>query len=125
VLAVTNGAGKSSIAGAMLIEEGVEYFNPDEAAELIRVANPGITLDEAQSAAWDEGRRLLERAINERLNYPLDHARRRQELRSASGMSVSLTSNCTLRVCVRVPRRAATTFLKKEFVSDTHGASSI
>jgi len=36
VLAATNGAGKSSIAGAMLIEEGVDYFNPDEAAELIR-----------------------------------------------------------------------------------------
>ena len=34
VLAGTNGAGKSSIAGAMLIEEGVEYFNPDQAAEL-------------------------------------------------------------------------------------------
>lgn len=52
VLAGTNGAGKSSIAGAMLIEKGVEYFNPDEAAELIRLANPGITLEEAQSAAW-------------------------------------------------------------------------
>ena len=69
VLAGTNGAGKSSIAGAMLIEEGVEYFNPDEAAELIRVANPGITLEESQSAAWNEGRRLLERAINEGLDY--------------------------------------------------------
>jgi predicted ABC-type ATPase len=72
VLAVTNGAGKSSIAGAMLIEEGVEYFNPDEGAELIRVANPGITLEESQSAAWDEGRRLLERAINERLDYAFE-----------------------------------------------------
>lgn len=72
VLAGTNGAGKSSIAGAMLIEEGVEYFNPDEAAELIRVANPGITLQEAQSAAWDEGRRLLERAIDERLDYAFE-----------------------------------------------------
>lgn len=72
VLAGTNGAGKSSIAGAMLIEEGVEYFNPDEAAELIRVANPGITLEESQSAAWDEGRRLLERAINERLDYAFE-----------------------------------------------------
>jgi hypothetical protein len=39
----------------MLIEEGVEYFNPYEAAELIRAANPGITLEESQSAAWDEG----------------------------------------------------------------------
>jgi predicted ABC-type ATPase len=72
VLAGTNGAGKSSIAGAMLIEEGVEYFNPDEAAELIRVANPGITLEQSQSAAWDEGRRLLERAINERLDYAFE-----------------------------------------------------
>jgi predicted ABC-type ATPase len=72
VLAGTNGAGKSSIAGAMLIEEGVEYFNPDEAAELIRAANPGITTEEAQSAAWDEGRRLLERAINERLDYAFE-----------------------------------------------------
>jgi len=72
VLAGTNGAGKSSIAGAMLIEEGVEYFNPDEAAELIRVANPGITLEESQSAAWDEGKRLLERAINERLDYAFE-----------------------------------------------------
>ena len=72
VLAGTNGAGKSSIAGAMLIEEGIEYFNPDEAAELIRVANPGITLEESQSAAWDEGRRLLERAINERLDYAFE-----------------------------------------------------
>src|SRR5687767_15894566 len=56
----------------MLIEEGVEYFNPDEAAELIRGANPGMRLEESQSAAWDEGRRLLERAINERLDYALE-----------------------------------------------------
>ena len=56
----------------MLIAEGVEYFNPDQAAELIRVANPGITLEESQSVAWDEGRRLLERAINERLDYAFE-----------------------------------------------------
>src|SRR6185295_8261478 len=56
----------------MLIEASVEYFNPDEAAELIRAANPGITLEESQSAAWDEGRRLLERAINERLDYAFE-----------------------------------------------------
>ena len=72
VLAGTNGAGKSSIAGAMLTEEGVDYFNPDDAVELIRVANPGITLEESQSVAWDEGRRLLERAINERLDYAFE-----------------------------------------------------
>ena len=58
-------------AGAMLIEKGVEYFNPDEAAELIRVANHSIRLEESQSAAWTKGR-LLERAINERLEYAFE-----------------------------------------------------
>jgi predicted ABC-type ATPase len=31
-----------------------------------------ITLEKSQSAAWDEGRRLLERAINERLHYAFE-----------------------------------------------------
>lgn len=68
VLAGTNGAGKSSIWGAMLIEQGAEYFNPDESAKRIRAANPELTQEEAQSAAWHEGRRSLERAIAERLD---------------------------------------------------------
>jgi predicted ABC-type ATPase len=72
VLAGTNGAGKSSIGGAMLIEQGVEYFNPDDAAARIREANPQITQEQAQSAAWHEGRRLLERAITERLDYAFE-----------------------------------------------------
>ena len=72
VLAGTNGAGKSSIAGAMLIEQGVEYFNPDAAAALIANANPGIALEGAQSTAWYEGRRLLERAIAERLDFAFE-----------------------------------------------------
>jgi len=63
VLAGTNGAGKSSIAGAAIRAQGAEYFNPDEAAALIRAANSGITLPQANSAAWNQGRRLLERAI--------------------------------------------------------------
>lgn len=72
VLAGTNGAGKSSIGGAMLVSQGVPYFNPDEAAARIRAANPGLPLTDAQSAAWLEGRRLLERAIAERLNYAFE-----------------------------------------------------
>lgn len=72
VLAGTNGAGKSSIAGAMLVAHGVKYFNPDEAAALIAEANPGITLKEAQSAAWHEGKRLLERAIADRLDFTFE-----------------------------------------------------
>ena len=72
VLAGTNGAGKSSIGGAMLMYQGVNYFNPDDAAALIVNANPGIELTKAQSVAWHEGTRLLERAIAERLDYAFE-----------------------------------------------------
>jgi predicted ABC-type ATPase len=72
VLAGANGAGKSSIAGAMFRQEGVEYFNPDEVARRIRSNNPGITPIEANSAAWHTGRRLLERAISDRCHFAFE-----------------------------------------------------
>jgi predicted ABC-type ATPase len=72
VLAGTNGAGKSSIGGAAFRERGADYFNPDEAARAIRDKNPGITLGEANSAAWFQGKRLLERAIRERLDFAFE-----------------------------------------------------
>ena len=72
VLAGTNGAGKSSIAGAMLLRRRVEYFDPDEAARRILAANPGVSQTQANGAAWHEGRRLLERAIAERLDFAFE-----------------------------------------------------
>jgi len=72
VLAGTNGAGKSSIAGAMFQQAGVEYFDPDGAARLILDRNPGASQAEANSAAWEQGRRLLERAIAERLTFAFE-----------------------------------------------------
>lgn len=72
VLAGTNGAGKSSIVGVMFLEHGVEYFNPDTAARRILSASPGITQVAANSAAWHEGKRLLERAIAERLDFAFE-----------------------------------------------------
>ncbi|MDP2997788.1 MAG: zeta toxin family protein [Bryobacterales bacterium] len=72
VLAGANGAGKSSLAGAMFLAQGAEYFNPDDAASLLLSANPGITQAEANSVAWRQGRRLLELAIAERLNFALE-----------------------------------------------------
>jgi predicted ABC-type ATPase len=65
VLAGTNGAGKSSLAGAAFLRAGVEYFNPDQAARLILARNAGLDQAGANSAAWHQGRRLLERAIAE------------------------------------------------------------
>jgi predicted ABC-type ATPase len=72
VLAGTNGAGKSSIAGAMFRQAGAEYFNPDEAARLIRARDPGLTRAQANGAAWCAGVRLLERAIAERRAFAFE-----------------------------------------------------
>jgi predicted ABC-type ATPase len=72
VLAGTNGAGKSSIAGAAIRERGSDYFNPDEATRLILEANPGIDLREANSQAWLQGKRLLEKAIASRKEFAFE-----------------------------------------------------
>jgi len=72
VLAGTNGAGKSSIAGAMFRHKGADYFNPDEAAQRILAANPALAREQANGAAWNEGRRLLERAIDERRSFAFE-----------------------------------------------------
>src|SRR5438552_344068 len=56
----------------MLLQRGVQHFDPDTAARLIASRNPGISQLEANSAAWREGRRLLERAIAERLDFALE-----------------------------------------------------
>lgn len=69
VLAGTNGAGKSSVGGAAIREKGADYFNPDEATRRIRSSNPSISERNANIAAWQEGRRLLERAIAKRLVF--------------------------------------------------------
>jgi predicted ABC-type ATPase len=58
--------------GAMLLEKDIVYFNPDEAATRIRSVNPGMTQTEANSAAWYEGKRLLERAIRERSDFAFE-----------------------------------------------------
>jgi predicted ABC-type ATPase len=72
VLAGVNGAGKSSIGGAAMRAFGADYYNPDEAAARIRAANPGMTQAEANGVAWHQGRRLLERAIAERLDFAFE-----------------------------------------------------
>ena len=72
VLAGANGAGKSSLAGSWLVRRGAEYFNPDEAARRILSAHPGMTLTKANSQAWNHGKRLLERAIAERLDFAFE-----------------------------------------------------
>ena len=56
----------------MFRQAGADYFNPDEATARILAANPGISTADANSAAWHQGKRLLERAIAERLDFPFE-----------------------------------------------------
>ena len=75
VLAGCNGAGKSSIGGGALRQSGSEFFNPDEAALRIAAANtrkPPLTQATVNAAAWNEGRRLLQRAIDERAVFAFE-----------------------------------------------------
>jgi predicted ABC-type ATPase len=72
VLAGTDGAGKSAVAGEALRQAGGEYFNPDEATERIRRRDPHLSLDEANARAWRLSRRLLRLAIRQRLRYAFE-----------------------------------------------------
>ncbi|PJB39252.1 MAG: ZTL protein [Deltaproteobacteria bacterium CG_4_9_14_3_um_filter_63_12] len=72
VLAGTNGAGKSSIGGALLRHRHGDYFNPDEATRRIMEGNVGMSLNEANSLAWHEGKRLLEEAIEHRKHFAFE-----------------------------------------------------
>lgn len=71
VLAGVNGAGKSSVAGPILRQRNLNYFNPDEAAARIR-EELGCSVDEANGYAWREGRRILEKTISERVNHAFE-----------------------------------------------------
>jgi predicted ABC-type ATPase len=72
VLAGVNGAGKSSIGGATFREFGTDYYNPDEAARMLMAQDPLLVQAEANSAAWNAGVRLLERAIKGRLDFAFE-----------------------------------------------------
>jgi predicted ABC-type ATPase len=73
VLAGVNGAGKSSIGGPLLQEEmGTEFFNPDAAAQVFLSAGLGMTPQEANAAAWEQGRRLLQTAMDERKDFAFE-----------------------------------------------------
>jgi len=72
VLAGVNGAGKSSLAGAAIRELGGHYYNPDEAARSLMLANPGLGQTEANAKAWLIGKNLLEKAISNRLDFAFE-----------------------------------------------------
>ena len=72
VLAGTNGAGKSSVGGEALWESGGDYYNPDEAARDRLRGFPDMSVQEANSRAWQQGRDLLKHAIERRLRFAFE-----------------------------------------------------
>jgi predicted ABC-type ATPase len=72
VLAGVNGAGKSSLGGAAIRDLGGEYYNPDEIARNLMIANPRLAQTEANSKAWLIGKKLLEKAIANRLDFAFE-----------------------------------------------------
>jgi predicted ABC-type ATPase len=72
VLAGVNGAGKSSLGGAAMRELGSDYYNPDEAARSLMLANHKLGQTEANSKAWLIGKALLEKAIANRLDFAFE-----------------------------------------------------
>jgi len=71
VLAGVNGAGKSSVGGAMLAEHGLAWFNPDTYAREL-MAQLGLERAEANGRAWEHGRSRLHAAIVDRRNYAFE-----------------------------------------------------
>lgn len=72
VIAGVNGGGKSSLAGATMRELGGLYYNPDEVARRLMTRHPDLRLREANQAAWEQGVRLLKRAIQEHLTFAFE-----------------------------------------------------
>lgn len=72
VLAGVNGAGKSSLLGALLRERRQDYYNPDEETARVLAEHPQLTREQANALAWHLGREALERAVTERRSYAFE-----------------------------------------------------
>jgi predicted ABC-type ATPase len=72
VLAGPNGAGKSSVIGAGLTEQGLAFFNPDDAAKRVLIAHPELTKEGANSLGWREGQRLLQDAVDRKERFAFE-----------------------------------------------------
>ena len=71
VLAGVNGAGKSSVLSALLLDEGLAWYNPDAyAAAMVREL--GVTLADANGRAWRHGKSLLEHAMATGSNFAFE-----------------------------------------------------
>lgn len=70
VLAGVNGAGKSSLLGTYLTDDGLTWFNPDTFTRELEAV--GYSHEEANGKAWNEGKDRLVRAIANGEDYAFE-----------------------------------------------------
>lgn len=58
------------MGGALLREEGLDWFNPDELTRQLQAE--GLSLGDANAQAWQTGKRLLEEAIAQGKNHAFE-----------------------------------------------------
>lgn len=135
VLAGVNGAGKSSVAGAILARAGGTHFDPDAFARELEAAGvaPGVSVGQA----WSAGRDGLLHAIRARQSFALETTLGGHTITlllrqaAASGLSVrvlyvvSIRSTDISRACALESRRADTTFPRRESGSGGAGVERI
>src|SRR5207253_4724375 len=66
IFGLCKGVGKSGIGAEMLEQAGVRFFNPDKVAHQFQSTYRRISQEVQNGAAWQQGRRLLERVSVER-----------------------------------------------------------
>jgi predicted ABC-type ATPase len=71
VLAGVNGAGKSSVGGALLAEYGLAWFNPDSYAREL-MARLGLPANQANGRAWQYGHDQLTAALRDGRNFAFE-----------------------------------------------------
>lgn len=72
VLAGVNGAGKSSVLGSIVMDQGLTFYNPDQFAREYLAVEPSKTQTEANSAAWNFGKESLESAIAKKESFAFE-----------------------------------------------------
>ena len=60
------------MAGARVLNAGGQFYNPDLYARQLQIAQPGLSIEEANGLAWQHGRGLLERAVDTKVNFAFE-----------------------------------------------------
>lgn len=69
VIAGVNGAGKTSVIGSSLVEQGVNFIDPDSVTREILKENSSLNLSDANGIAWRWNVERLRDAIERRTSY--------------------------------------------------------